>query len=76
MMEQVFYANTSRKTFSSACFNISLRPAVVLQNSLPIGILVSPQGVQNPIEYPVKPGDTLHLPQVEPGSTQVVIMVS
>lgn len=74
-MEQVFYADTSRHTMSSACYNILLRPAVVIQNTLPVSIIVSPQGVQKPIDHIVKPGETLHLPQVQPDSTVVVFMV-
>ena len=74
-MEQVFLRDTSRHTMSSACFNIWLRPALVLQNTLPVEILVSPQGINKPEEHPLKPGATLHLPQVEPGNTLIVVMV-
>lgn len=74
-MEQVFLADTSRHTMVSACYNIYLRPAVVLQNTLPVDIIVSPQGIQKPLEQIVKPGSTLHLPQVQPGDTSIVIMV-
>lgn len=75
VMEQVFFAETSRHTMVSACYNIYLRPAVVLQNTLPVEIIVSPQGIQKPVEHVVKPGETLHLPQVQPGSTVIVLMV-
>lgn len=76
VMEQVFFAETSRHTMVSACYNIYLRPAVVLQNTLPVDIIVSAQGIQKPEEHVVKPGETLHLPQVQPGSTVIVLMVT
>jgi vacuolar protein sorting-associated protein 13A/C len=74
-MEQVFFADTCRHTMASSCFNIYLRPAVVVQNTLPVDLIVSPQGIQKPIDHLVKPGETLHLPQVQPGETIVVLMV-
>ncbi|KAJ8953002.1 hypothetical protein NQ318_015363 [Aromia moschata] len=71
--EQVYYENTSRHTMASTCFNVHLRPAVIMTNCLPIDIIVCVDEL--PEEFTVKPGDTLQLPTVDPGRNALVIRI-
>lgn len=73
-MEQVFYENTARHTMASTCFNIQLRPAVILKNFLPLDIVCCVDELAD--EFVVKAGDTLQLPSVDPGKNVLVIRVS
>lgn len=73
-IEQIYYENTTRHTMASTCFNIHLRPTVVVKNCLPIEIICCGQNIV--AEITVKPGETLQLPNVNPGSSYVVIRVS
>lgn len=73
-MEQVFYESTSRHTMASTCFNIRLRPAVIFKNLLPLDIICCIDELAE--EYTVKAGDTLQLPNVDPGKNVLVIRVS
>lgn len=70
-MEQVYYANTMRHTMASTCFNIHLRPAAILKNFLPLPIIVCIDELADELE--VKAGDTLQLPNVDPGKSVIVI---
>lgn len=73
-MEQVFFENTPRHTMASTCFNIHLRPAVILKNFLPLDIVCCVDELSE--ETTVKAGDTLQLPSVDPGKNVLVIRVS
>lgn len=72
-IEQVYFELTNRHTMASNCYNIHMRPAVVLKNILPVDIVVCAQGV--PIDKQVKAGESLQLPTIEPGSSSIVIRV-
>nr|CAD7433011.1 unnamed protein product [Timema monikensis] len=73
-MEQVYYENTSRHTMSSTCYNIHLRPAVVLKNFLPVDLVCCVQGV--PKERGLKAGECMQMPTAEPGKTTIVLRIS
>lgn len=73
-MEQVYYENTTKYTMASTCYNIHLRPAVVFKNCLPITIVCCVENME--AEINVEPGQTLMLPNVEPGKSCLVIRVS
>ncbi|CAG9772493.1 unnamed protein product [Ceutorhynchus assimilis] len=70
-MEQVYYENTTRYTMASTCYNIHLRPAAIFKNFLPLPIIVCVDELAEEIE--VKAGDTLQLPNVDPGKSVIVI---
>ncbi|CAG9795097.1 unnamed protein product [Diatraea saccharalis] len=72
-MEQVFYENTNRHTFASSCYDIVLKPAVKLQNCLPVDIVVSQLGLQRTQTF--KPGEMFHLSHLAPNKASVVIMI-
>lgn len=59
---------------ASTCYNIHLHPAVTVKNCLPVDILCGGQYVVG--EIVIKPGETLQLPNVEPGVAYIVIRVS
>ncbi|XP_065344717.1 intermembrane lipid transfer protein Vps13 isoform X2 [Cloeon dipterum] len=64
-MEHVYFEATTMRTMHSCIFNISLRPTVILKNLLPIFLVyVAEKGGK---ELEVKPGESIHLPTVEPG---------
>lgn len=73
-MEQVYYEKTSRHTMSSTCYNIHLRPAVILKNFLPVDLICCVQGI--PTEKKIKAGESMQMPTAEPGSTVIVLRVS
>lgn len=71
--EQVYYENTTRHTMASTCYNISLRPAVVFKNCLPVDVVCC---TQNSIEENVvKPGDIFQMPNIDPGQSSIVLKV-
>ncbi|KAH1006005.1 hypothetical protein HUJ04_006891 [Dendroctonus ponderosae] len=70
-MEQVYYENTTRHTMASTCYNIHLRPAAIFKNFLPLTIIVCVDELAEEIE--VKAGDTLQLPNVDPGKSVIVV---
>ncbi|KAF7282566.1 hypothetical protein GWI33_002356 [Rhynchophorus ferrugineus] len=70
-LEQVYYENTTRHTMASTCFNIHLRPAAIFKNFLPLPIVMCVDELAEEIE--VKAGDTLQLPNVDPGRSVIVI---
>lgn len=73
-MEQVYYEKTSRHTMPSTCYNIHLRPAVILKNFLPVDLICCIQGI--PTEKKIKAGESIQIPTAEPGSTVIVLRVS
>jgi vacuolar protein sorting-associated protein 13A/C len=73
-MEQVYYEKTSKHTMSSTCYNIHLRPAVILKNFLPVDLVCCIQGI--PTEKKIKAGESIQMPTAEPGSTGIVLRVS
>ncbi|XP_066252738.1 intermembrane lipid transfer protein Vps13 isoform X1 [Euwallacea similis] len=70
-MLQVYYENTTRHTMASTCYNIHLRPAAIFKNFLPLPIIVCVDELAEEVE--VKAGDTLQLPNVNPGKSVLVI---
>lgn len=58
---------------SSTCYNIHLHPAVTLKNCLPVNIICCVQNIAE--EKFVKPGETLQMPNVDPGTSTIVIRV-
>ncbi|KAJ8937448.1 hypothetical protein NQ314_011837 [Rhamnusium bicolor] len=70
-IEQVYFENTSRHTMASACYNIHLRPAVIFKNSLPLDIICCVDELAE--EFTVQAGETLQLPNVDPGKNVLVI---
>lgn len=72
-MEQIFYENTSRHTMASTCYNVHLRPAVILKNFLPVDLMCQLQGA--PDEKPLKAGERMQIPTAEPGNFTVVLKV-
>ncbi|CAH0407407.1 unnamed protein product [Chilo suppressalis] len=72
-MEQVFYEHSNRHTFASSCYDIVLKPAVKLQNCLPVDIVVSQLGLQRTQTF--KPGEMFHLSHLAPNKASVVIMI-
>jgi vacuolar protein sorting-associated protein 13A/C len=73
-MEQVYFEKTSRHTMSSACYNIHLRPAVILKNFLPLDLICCIQGI--PTEKKIRAGESIQMPTAKPGSTVIVLRVS
>ncbi|XP_047510768.1 vacuolar protein sorting-associated protein 13 isoform X2 [Pieris napi] len=72
-MEQVFYEQTNRHTFASSCYDVVLKPAVKLQNCLPIDIVVSQLGLKRTQLF--KPGEMFHLSHLAPNRASIVIMI-
>lgn len=73
-MEQVFFEHTNRHTFASSCYDIVLKPAVKLQNCLPVPILVSQLGLRRTQVF--SPGEMFHLSHLAPNKASIVIMVN
>jgi hypothetical protein len=59
---------------SSTCYNICLRPAVILKNYLPVELICCIQGI--PTEKKIKAGESIQMPTAEPGNTVIVLRVS
>ncbi|KAJ1520910.1 hypothetical protein ONE63_003990 [Megalurothrips usitatus] len=72
-MEQIFYENSSRHTMASTCYNVHLRPAVILKNFLPIDLVCGLQGA--PDEKPLKAGERMQIPTAEPGNFTIVMRI-
>lgn len=72
-MEQVFYEHSNRHTFASSCYDIVLKPAVKLQNCLPVDIVVSQLGLKRTQTF--KPGEMFHLSHLAPNKASIVLMV-
>ncbi|XP_050562177.1 intermembrane lipid transfer protein Vps13 [Spodoptera frugiperda] len=72
-MEQVFYEHTTRHTFASSCYDIVLKPAVKLQNCLPVEIVVSQLGLKRTQVF--RPGEMFHLSHLSPNRASIVIMI-
>ncbi|XP_049694728.2 intermembrane lipid transfer protein Vps13 isoform X2 [Helicoverpa armigera] len=72
-MEQVFYEQTTRHTFASSCYDIVLKPAVKLQNCLPVEIVVSQLGLKRTQVF--QPGEMFHLSHLSPNRASIVIMI-
>ncbi|KAK9871302.1 hypothetical protein WA026_011571 [Henosepilachna vigintioctopunctata] len=70
-MRQVFFENTMRHTMASNCYNVHLKPAVTLKNYLPIPIVCCIENVVDELE--VEAGDTLQLPNCNPGASVLVL---
>lgn len=73
-IEQVYYELSNRHTMASTCYNIHLRPTVVLKNFLPVDIICCLQGCA--IEKQLKSGELLQISTTEPGSSSLVLRVS
>lgn len=58
---------------ASTCYNISLRPAVVLKNCLPVQIVCCVQSIVE--QKLLEPGEVLQMPNVDPGQSTIVIRV-
>lgn len=65
--------DTKKKTLVSSCYEIHLRPTVILHNSLPLPLYVLTCGTVNEVEVP--PGGSRSLSSVEPGSCFIVLKV-
>ncbi|CAH2105532.1 unnamed protein product [Euphydryas editha] len=72
-MEQVFFEHTNRHTFASSCYDIVLKPAVKLQNCLPVPVLVSQLGLRRTQLF--SPGEMFHLSHLAPNRASIVIMI-
>ncbi|KAJ8733309.1 hypothetical protein PYW08_001607 [Mythimna loreyi] len=72
-MEQVFFEHTNRHTFASSCYDIVLKPAVKLQNCLPVEIVISQLGLKRTQVF--KPGEMFHLSHLSPNRASIVIMI-
>ncbi|XP_075971796.1 vacuolar protein sorting 13C isoform X2 [Anticarsia gemmatalis] len=72
-MEQVFYEHTTRHTFASSCYDIVLKPAVKLQNCLPVDIVVSQLGLKRTQVF--KPGEMFHLSHLSPNKASIVVLI-
>ncbi|XP_047984362.1 LOW QUALITY PROTEIN: vacuolar protein sorting-associated protein 13-like [Leguminivora glycinivorella] len=72
-MEQVFLENTNRHTFASSCYDIVLKPAVKMQNCLPVDIVVSQLGLNRTQIF--KPGEMFHLSHLAPNKASIVVMI-
>lgn len=72
-LEQVYNELSNWHTMSSTCYNIHLRPTVILKNFLPVEIIVCTQGIV--AEKQLGSGKRMQIPTAEPGSSSVVIRV-
>lgn len=72
-MEQVFFEHSNRHTFASSCYEVVLKPAVKLQNCLPVDIIVSQLGLKRTQVF--KPGEMFHLSHLAPNRASIVVMV-
>ncbi|XP_045493787.1 vacuolar protein sorting-associated protein 13 [Colias croceus] len=72
-MEQVFYEHSNRHTFASSCYDIVLKPAVKMQNCLPVDIVVSQLGLKRTQLF--KPGEMFHLSHLAPNRASIVVMI-
>ncbi|XP_026322169.1 vacuolar protein sorting-associated protein 13 [Hyposmocoma kahamanoa] len=72
-MEQVFFEHTNRHTFASSCYDIVLKPAVRLQNCLPVPIVVSQLGLTRTKLF--EPGEMFHLSHLAPNRASIVVMI-
>jgi len=73
-LEQVYNELSNRHTMASKCYNIHLRPTVILKNFLPVDIVVCTQGILG--ENKVAAGQRMQIPTAEPGQSTVVIRIS
>ncbi|KAL1140360.1 hypothetical protein AAG570_000292 [Ranatra chinensis] len=72
-IEQVYFELSNRHTMSSTCYNIHIRPTVILKNLLPVDIICCIQGIA--ADKLVKSGEHIQVPTAEPGSSSIVIRV-
>lgn len=73
-MEKIFLEDSRKKTNNSVCYDIHLRPAVILHNSLPLPLRALASGTNDDIE--VSPGGSSSLSFVDPaGSSSIVLKV-
>ncbi|XP_013171259.1 PREDICTED: vacuolar protein sorting-associated protein 13A isoform X1 [Papilio xuthus] len=72
-MEQVFFEHSNRHTFASSCYEVVLKPAVKLQNCLPVDIVVSQLGLKRTQIF--KPGEMFHLSHLAPNRASIVVMI-
>ncbi|XP_013138688.1 PREDICTED: vacuolar protein sorting-associated protein 13C [Papilio polytes] len=72
-MEQVFFEHSNRHTFASSCYEVVLKPAVKLQNCLPVDIIVSQLGLKRTQVF--KPGEMFHLSHLAPNRASIVVMI-
>ncbi|KAF5289221.1 hypothetical protein FQR65_LT00109 [Abscondita terminalis] len=69
--EQIYHENTNRHTMASTCYNIHLHPAIIFKNCLPVTIICCVQNIAE--EKHIQPGELLHMPNVDPGSSRIVV---
>lgn len=72
-LEQVYFEQTSRHTVASSCYNIYLRPAVMLKNLLPVDIVCCLAGTAK--ETQLKPGHRAQVATAEPGTSVIIIRI-
>ncbi|KRT85331.1 hypothetical protein AMK59_1583, partial [Oryctes borbonicus] len=70
-IEQVYNENTLKHTMTSILCNVHLHPAVRFRNCLPIDISVTVQNINT--ENKLEPGETLIVPNVNPGETYIIV---
>ena len=66
--------DTRKKTLLSTCYEIHLRPTVILHNSLPVPLYLTTMGTST--QFEILPGASCNLSTVEPGSSSVVMKVT
>ncbi|CAH0394024.1 unnamed protein product [Bemisia tabaci] len=71
--EKVYYESTSRYTTFSRSHSVHLWPTLYLRNLLPVDVVVVMQGV--PTEKLLPSGKKMDLPNVEPGSSSIIIRI-
>ena len=69
----MYFEKSSKHTMLSTCYNIHLRPAVILKNFLPLELICCVQGI--PTQKTIKAGESMQMPTAEPGNTVIVLRV-
>ncbi len=72
-VEHIYLEDTRKKTLASFCYEIHLRPTVILHNSLPLPLYILTCGATNELIVPA--GASRYLSSVEPGAAYVVLKV-
>ena len=72
-MEHIYLEDTRKKTLASFCYEIHLRPTVILHNSLPVPLYILTCGAIKELIVPA--GASRYLSSVEPGAAYVVLKV-
>lgn len=72
-VDHILMEDTRKKTLLSTCYEIHLRPTVILHNSLPVALHLTTYGTSTRFE--ILPGASCNLSTIEPGSSSVVMKV-